>query len=58
MPAGGEKLGAAAGGRERLRAAFRLCDPLGSEDDVEALAYWAQVGRAGARPCFLRRLWG
>ena len=36
--------GASPEGRSQLQATFRLCDPLSSEQDVEQLAYWAQVG--------------
>jgi hypothetical protein len=38
------RLGASHKGRRQLADAFQLCDPLDSQENVTALAYWIQVG--------------
>jgi hypothetical protein len=41
-------LAGSAEGLVQLRKAFRLCDELAGQEDATTLAYWVQVGRAGA----------
>ena len=46
------RLGASHKGRRQLADAFQLCDPLDSQENVTALAYWIQVGMVLAGYCW------
>ena len=57
------RLGASHRGRRQLADAFHLCDPLDSQGNVTALAYWIQAGFCccwvllGAAGCYAWQLW-